>query len=90
MDDDALTVTNNPLNPGESVLVCAICCICSRMHWAKHCPHAFERQISSVLHGYDCDQLYDDQHDEKVEITLMAAGDASDVKMVSLLGETIG
>lgn len=79
---------NNPLNPDGSVSICAICS--SRMHWAKHCPHAFERQTSSVLYGDDCDQPYYDEHDEEVEITLMAASDASDVKMDSLLGETIG
>ncbi|KAA0197823.1 hypothetical protein HAZT_HAZT003652, partial [Hyalella azteca] len=46
-------------------------------------------QTSSVLYGDDCDQPYYDKHDEEVEITLMAAGDASDGKMDSLLAEKL-
>jgi hypothetical protein len=80
---------NNPLNADGSISVCAICS--SKMHWAKLCPHAYERQSSSVLYGDEHDQSYfGEQSDEEVQVTLLTAGEETDSKMDCLLGETIG
>jgi transposase InsO family protein len=75
---------NNPKKPDGSISLCAICC--SKMHWAKNCPHAYERKSSSVLYGDE----YGYENDEEVQVTLLTAESDMDSKMNSLLGETIG
>jgi hypothetical protein len=71
-----------PLNSNGSVSLCAICG--SKMHWAKKCPHAYERS----LYLEDDDNMCDE---EEVQITLMASSEDSGTdKMDRLLGETIG
>ena len=37
---------NNPLNKEGNVSTCAICG--SRMHWAKSCPHSYERTVDTL------------------------------------------
>ena len=78
----------NPLKPDGSVSICAICS--SKMHWAKNCPHAYERNSKQVY--YNDVNEHDDEEgcsDEECQITLIAQTD-DDQKMNKLLGETIG
>ena len=70
----------NPTNNDGHISVCAICS--SKMHWARKCPHAREKQ--SALYG-EAPEL----DEEEVHITLMA-GNITNHKMDALLGETLG
>ena len=78
----------NPLRPDGSVSICAICS--SKMHWAKNCPHAYERKPKPVFYA-DGEELDNNANDidEEIHITLIAQTDG-DQKMDFLLGETIG
>ena len=79
----------NPLNSDGTVSLCAICA--SKMHWAKDCPHAYERKPKTVFYGdRDNDEIENEDPGEEVNITLMAQADDSTVKMDLLLGETMG
>ena len=76
----------NPHAPDGSISVCAICS--STMHWAKQCPHAFERQKSDVFatataRGDDCSD------EECIEVTLCTAAGACRYNH-RLLEETAG
>lgn len=73
----------NPLNADGTVSVCAICS--SKMHWAKSCPHAYERQ-SPVYYG---NEQYDEP-EEEVHVSLFTGDEENNSKMKTLLGETIG
>ena len=74
----------NPLGRDGTVSLCAICG--SKMHWAKNCPHSYERNYNgSVMYN-----TYDDNNDQEVQITLLTNDNNSDPKMDQLLGETIG
>lgn len=78
---------NNPFKPDGTISLCAICG--SKMHWAKQCPHAYERQPSTVMYGENDIDEYD-YEEEEVHITLLAMDDNREKKMDTLLGETIG
>ena len=74
---------NNPLNKEGNVSTCAICG--SRMHWAKSCPHSYERTVDTLYSSGDANN----KKEEEVQITLLTQDDG-DAKMERLLGETIG
>jgi len=79
----------NPLKPDGTVSLCAICA--SKMHWAKDCPHAYERKSKTVYYGdADGDEQEIEEPGEEVHITLMAQAEDSNVRMDRLLGETLG
>ena len=76
----------NPRNLDGSISLCAICG--SRMHWAKACPHAYEKQKhpAPIYYGEEAQDF-----GEEVQITLFSEEKCNrDTKMESLLGETIG
>ena len=79
----------NPLKSDGSVSVCAICS--SKMHWAKFCPHAYEKQ-ATVLYSKDerSSVSEEDEEEEEVQITLLAENERLGGKLDTLLGETIG
>ena len=64
---------NNPVGPDGKISVCLICG--SRMHWARNCPHAYEK--------------VKDNGCEEVQITLMAV-DVGHDNLDLLLSETLG
>ena len=75
---------NNPLKSDGTVSVCAVCG--SKMHWARQCPHSYEKNTSSVLYSDD----FCEEEVEEVQVTLLAQDDNMGEKMNSLLGQTIG
>ena len=71
----------NPLNRDGTVSKCLICD--SKMHWARDCLHAYERnENDSALYSYG------EKSEEEIHITLFTQ--ENDAKMDHLLGETIG
>ena len=55
------------------------------MHWAKSCPHSYERTVDTLYSSGDANN----KKEEEVQITLLTQDDG-DAKMERLLGETIG
>lgn len=66
----------------------SLCAVCgSRMHWAKKCPHAYERTAAPVCYSSGKNAS---GYDEEVQITLMASDTVDMAKLDNLLGETLG
>ena len=66
---------NNPIGPDGRISECVICG--SRMHWARNCPHAYEKR--------------DEKNYEDVQITLMSSHlPVVEDKLDVLLRETMG
>ena len=76
----------NPVGPNGRITKCYICG--SEIHWASSCPHA---SVRNTLYSGDIgNKTIDQDHDEEVQITLMAYETRLNDKINILFGETIG
>ena len=75
----------NPLDSNGKVSLCTVCS--SKMHWARKCPHAYERQQSFALYS---DVQSVSEEDAEVQVTLFSTEKTFNSGIDTLLGETIG